>query len=120
MEQIRWLLLIQGLYFLVTGVWPLVSMRTFEAITGPKTDDWLVKTVGLLVTVIAVVLLWEAWQNRIVPEVALLAAGSAAVLLAVDIVYVAKRVIRPVYLLDALLEALFVAAWALAWMLRLR
>ena len=40
-----------------------------------------------------------------------------AVLLAVDIVHVAKRVIRPVYLLDALPEAP-VAAWALAWMLR--
>lgn len=114
-ELIRWLLLLQGLYYLVTGVWPLVSLRSFEAITGPKSDDWLVKTVGLLITVVAVVLLWEAWQHRIVPEVALLAAGSATVLLAVDIVYVIRHVIRPIYLLDALPEAFFGIAWAVAW-----
>jgi hypothetical protein len=29
--------LIQGVYFVATGVWPLVSIRTFMAITGPKT-----------------------------------------------------------------------------------
>jgi len=42
----------QGVYFLLTGIWPLLSMRTFEAVTGPKVDRWLVKTVGVLVAVI--------------------------------------------------------------------
>jgi hypothetical protein len=36
--------LAQGAYHLVTGVWPLVSMRTFASVTGPKVDKWLVKT----------------------------------------------------------------------------
>ena len=42
----------QGVYFLLTGIWPLLSMRTFEAVTGPKVDRRLVKTVGVLVAVI--------------------------------------------------------------------
>ena len=29
---------VQGLYCLITGVWPLVSIDTFQAVTGPKTD----------------------------------------------------------------------------------
>ena len=47
------LCVIQGLYYVVTGVWPLVSTcGTFEAVTGNKVDDWLVKTVGVLIIVI--------------------------------------------------------------------
>jgi hypothetical protein len=34
----RWLAGLQGAYFLVTGVWPLVHMPSFLAVTGPKTD----------------------------------------------------------------------------------
>ncbi len=49
--------LVQGIYFLVTGIWPLISMRTFLTITGPKTDLWLVKTVGLVLAVIGAVLI---------------------------------------------------------------
>jgi hypothetical protein len=48
--------LVQGIYFFLTGVWPLISMRTFLRITGPKTDLWLVKTVGLILAVMGAVL----------------------------------------------------------------
>ena len=48
----------------------------------------------------------------------LLAAGSAAALGAVDVIYVAKRVIPPIYLADAVPEAILVALWGVAWMTR--
>lgn len=54
------------------------------------------------------------YRRRVTPEVALLAAGSAAGLAAIDIVYVARRRIRPVYLLDAAAEAGLIALWGLA------
>jgi len=41
----------QGLFYLTSGIWPLLDMPSFEAVTGRKTDKWLVKTVGLLVAV---------------------------------------------------------------------
>jgi hypothetical protein len=53
------LLWVQGAYYLATGIWPLVSVETFQWVTGPKTDHlpsgyeadhWLVMTVGVLVT----------------------------------------------------------------------
>ena len=35
---------------MVFGAWPLVHMRSFEWVSGPKTDHWLVQTVaGLLI-----------------------------------------------------------------------
>jgi hypothetical protein len=39
-----------GVANLVGGLWPLVHIRSFEMVLGPKTDRWLVKTVaGLLI-----------------------------------------------------------------------
>jgi hypothetical protein len=111
---------VQGLYCLITGVWPLVSIETFQAVTGQKTDHlvtgregdhWLVDTVGVLVTANALVLLLAAWRNRPTPEVAVLAVGSAAGLIAIDVIYVARGVISPIYLADAALEAAFIVAW---------
>jgi hypothetical protein len=106
--------LTQGIYYAITGVWSLVSIRTFEAITGPKTDRWLVKTVGVLVLAIGAVLLRAGRRARPGPEIPLLAVGSAAGLAAIDVVYVAKRRISPVYLLDALAEVGLIAGWLVA------
>jgi hypothetical protein len=103
----------QGLYYVATGVWPLVSMPTFEAVTGPKVDHWLVKTVGVLVTAIGVVLALAGWRRRVEPEPALLAAGSAAGLAAIDTVYATKGRISKIDLLDAVLEIALVVTWAL-------
>lgn len=96
---------------MITGVWPLVSMRTFEMVTGPKTDKWLVKTVGVVVAVIGAALLTAAYQQRFGAEVVVLAVGSALGLALIDINYVARRVIPPIYLCDALLELVLAAGW---------
>src|SRR5436309_11999840 len=95
------LCLAQGLYYLLAGIWPLLSLATFEAVTGRKYDDWLVKTVGSLVLIEGAVFLIAAWRRSTAPEVAVLAIGSAVMLTLVDVIYVAQRVISPVYLLDA-------------------
>jgi energy-converting hydrogenase Eha subunit E len=98
-------------YYTATGLWPVVSMKTFERVTGPKRDDWLVKTVGLLITVVGVTLIHAGRQPRIHQEIRLLAALSAAALASVDVVYVARRRISPVYLLDAMPEMMLLAWW---------
>ena len=100
----------QGVYFLLTGIWPLVSMRTFEAVTGPKVDRWLVKTVGVLVAVIGASLLADA--SRPSRGTRVLGVGSAAALGGVDVVYSLRGRISKIYLVDAVLEALVVALWA--------
>jgi hypothetical protein len=97
----RTALTVQGGYYLVTGVAPFVSRRAFEAVTGPKTEWWLVQTVGAIVTASGAALLSGARSERVTPELRLLAAGCAASLAAIDIVYVARRRIAPTYLLDA-------------------
>ncbi len=104
----------QGLFYVVTGFWPVIHIRSFEAVTGNKTDDWLVKAAGALIGVIGLVLLAGSRRTVPPPEQPLLAVGSAATLATVDVVYVKKRVIPPIYLADAAVEV----ALALAWVVR--
>jgi hypothetical protein len=68
---------LQAAYFLVTGLWPIVSRPTFEAVTGPKTDYWLVRTVGALASVIGTTLGVASYRNRVSSELAVLGIGSA-------------------------------------------
>jgi hypothetical protein len=107
----------QGIFYVLTGVWPLVSIGTFQLVTGPKLDLWLVKTVGLLIAVIGLALLAGAKRRRIGPELVLLAAGSAASLAAVDIVYALSGRISDIYLLDAAVEIPLAVAWVVGWFL---
>jgi hypothetical protein len=104
----------QATYFVIIGIWPVVGLRSFERLSGPKVDDWLVKTVGVQVAVVGAALALAAKRQRITPEVELVAMGSALGLAAIDIIYVGRRRIRPVYLADAVLELGFAAGWILS------
>jgi hypothetical protein len=104
----------QGLYYVIGGIWPLVSIDTFQFVTGRKRDLWLVKTVGLLLTAIGAVLISAARGKRNSPEIVLLGAASAGVIGGVDVVYYRKGILRWVYLVDALAELAFIIGWLTA------
>jgi hypothetical protein len=94
-----------GAYYAVTGIAPFVSRRAFEAVTGPKSEWWLVQTVGAIVTPVGAAMLSAALRDRDTPEVVGLAAGCAVGLAAIDVTYVARGRIRWTYLLDAAAQA---------------
>ncbi len=106
--------LVQGIYFLVTGVWPILSMNTFLKITGPKTDLWLVKTVGLLLAVFGGTLIVAQVNGEIDTSLVVLAMGSALSLAVIEFIYVSKRVISPIYLADTIVELILIAWWFVA------
>ena len=98
-------------------------MRSFEAVTGPKTDHlptgneadhWLVMTAGALITAIGLSLLVAAWRGRGSAEIIVLAILSAIGLTAIDCIYTARGVIEPIYLLDAAAEVVLLLGWAVA------
>jgi hypothetical protein len=112
-RSLQTLLVCQGLYYAATGIWPLLDRRTFQAVTGPKADFWLVETVGALVAVVGGTLVVAGVRGEAGPEIRLLATGSAGVLATIDIAYAARGRIPRVYLLDAALELGFVS-WHIA------
>ena len=114
---------IQGTYFAATGLWPVVSIRSFQAVTGQKTDHlvtgyeqdhWLVNTVAVLVIAIGLALLVAAWRRHVPLEITILAAASAFGLAMIDVVYVARQTIWPIYLVDAVAQVGFLAGWSTA------
>ena len=101
-----------GAFDVVAGAWPLLNLRSFEAVTGPKPEGWLVKTVGTLVTGIGAVLVMAGMRRRVTPEIATLAVATSVELSVIDLVYAGvRRRISPVYLLDAVVELGLIAAW---------
>jgi hypothetical protein len=109
------LALLQGVFYILTGVWPLVDIGSFQLVTGPKTDLWLVKTVGVLVAVIGAALLVAARRRSLGDEIVVLAAGSALGLAAIDIIYSLSGRISAIYLGDAAVEIGLAVLWAVAW-----
>jgi hypothetical protein len=110
-KHARLLALVQGLYFVVTGIWPLVHMPSFIQVTGSKTDLWLVETVGILVIAIGLALITAKAGPMPPVPVIVQAIAAAAGLAAIDIIYVANGTIRPIYLADAFVELIFIGAW---------
>jgi hypothetical protein len=113
----RFLGVAQGTANILGGVWPLASMRTFEAIFGRKVDRWLVYTVaGLLVANgTAQVLASRAGEVRAARWIGM---GTAASLGVIDAIFVPRRRIPWTYALDGAVEATWLALWARARMPR--
>ena len=100
----------QGWFNVAGGLWPLVSMRSFEKVFGPKADRWLAYTVaGLLVTNGATQLL--AARSGELGSARLVGRGTAATLLAIDLVYVPPGRLRWTYLIDAAFELGWLGLW---------
>jgi hypothetical protein len=99
----------QGLYYLVTGTWPIVHLRSFVALTGPKRDTWLVQTFGLLVAALGAALLADEDRPGAASTVRFAVAPALALAVA-EIAFVARGRIRPIYLVDTAIELALVAA----------
>ncbi len=102
---------IQGLYYLFMGIWPLVGIVSFQRVTGPKTDLWLVYTIGLLLVVIGCAIMLSAYRKKIPHEIAFLAISTAIVLIGIEVVFIFKGVISAIYLLDTVVQGLLVLGW---------
>jgi ABC-type Fe3+-siderophore transport system permease subunit len=109
---------IQGWFYLLTGIWPLVSDTSFQLVTGFKTDFWLAQTVGALLVVSGAVMLHAAKVRRVTPEIIGLSAGQAFALAVMDIYAVLQPSATPVYLLDVFVEVALIAAWFHVWRIK--
>lgn len=110
---------IQGVYFLLSGVWPLADINSFMAVTGPKTDLWLVRTVGVLVASIGVCLLVQQAKRHIDWAVIFMCITAGGGMAIIEIVNALTMRVPAIYFADAFLEAIFCTAW-LVGSLRLR
>jgi hypothetical protein len=107
--------LIHGAYLFATGAWPIVSLRTFKKVTGPKPEGWLTKGVGACLANVGAVLLAAGARGKVARELRLLGAGVGLSFAAMDFYYAGvRRRISPVYLLNGAASLALVALWGLA------
>jgi hypothetical protein len=102
----------QGLYLVAVGLWPMVHMPSFIALAGPREDLWAVRMAALLTIMIGMTLYRvrnKAWRDDL--TVVLLAMGSAASYLAIDVAYVAQGAVSPVHLVDAVMQLIVLTMW---------
>ena len=107
-------LLIQGIYYVITGVWPILHITSFIQVSGPKIDLWLVKAVGVLIGTIGGALLIHYFNKEtyLTLEIIFLSIASAVSLGFIDVYYTAIDRIWDVYLFDAVAQAVILLMWA--------
>lgn len=111
-KLILWLLYGQSIYYLLTGVWPILHIESFMAVTGPKNDIWLVQTVGVMIIAVGLSLFTAARIKSYHLPTMILGLSAALGLMLVDVVFYLKGDIPAIYLADAIAELLLVLAWA--------
>src|SRR4051812_2565295 len=97
--------LVQGSFYVISGLWPIAHLRSFEAVTGKKKEPRLVQTTGALIAAIGAALLVGAGARRRERSAKALGIASALVLGGADMLFVARRQIPRIYLGDAVAEA---------------
>lgn len=105
----------QSLYTLVTALWALIDIDSFMAVTGPKTDIWLVKTVAVILIPISFCLISACFVHTNLLPIAVLSITLATGLIIIEIYYTGRGTISKIYLADTVMQSGFIAAWAMIW-----
>ena len=100
-----------GVFNVAGGLWPLVHLRSFEWVLGPKTHVWLQRTTGGLLVSAGLAQLAAAPDPQGPAQARRIELCTALTLLAVDLVYVPMGRIRPTYLLDAAMQTGWIRTW---------
>ena len=100
-----------GIFNIVGGAWPLAHRRSFEGFFGPKEEEWLQQTTGALLVAAGCGQVLAAGEPGGAAHARRAGLGTAATLLAIDLMYAPKGRIRWTYLLDGVLEAAWIVAW---------
>ncbi|MBT1707921.1 hypothetical protein KK062_06800 [Fulvivirgaceae bacterium PWU5] len=101
----------QAAYIFITGIWPLIDINSFMAVTGKKTDLWLVKTVGALLLPVASCLGMYRYLNADKRPAILLGGAIAVAFISIDFYYALTDVISDIYLVDGIIEVGFLLVW---------
>jgi hypothetical protein len=109
---------VQGFYYVLIGLTPVLAGGGFRAVRGPDADPWVLRSYGLIVAAVGAALLIESRRRNAVAGTGRPAIAVAVVLAAADVVFVATRTAPSVYLIDAAVQAAFVFWWVRVMLMR--
>lgn len=100
-------------YYVVTGAWAVLDRTSFERVTGPKHDYWLVRLVGGLAVAVGASLGAAVVTGRRSRDDTTLAFATSLAFVVADVH--AARTVSRVYLGDVVVHAIFLPAWFRPW-----
>ena len=101
-----------GAYLLAAGAWPVLHLRSFEAVTGPKLEGWLAKGVGIGMANVGASLALAGRRGEVRRPLRILGLGMALGFAALDFYYAGiRRRISPAYLFNGVAQLIFASAW---------
>lgn len=107
--------LAHGAYLIATGAWPIVHLRSFAWVTGPKPEGWLAKAVGACMVNIGSTLVVAGLRGKVSRELRLLGISTALTFASMDVYYaLIRRRIKPTYLFNAAGQVACALLWAVA------
>jgi hypothetical protein len=111
----------QGVFYVVTGLWPIIHLRSFEKFTGRKQqrEGLLAQSMGGLIAAVGVALIAGSLEERPSRALKWLGMGSAIALGVADLVFARRGLVRHTsetksYFADAAAEGAAIAGWIIA------
>jgi hypothetical protein len=114
MKLLTYLSRMQGLYYFIMGIWPILDIDSFVSVTGPKTDIWLVRTAGALIAGIGLTFLVAQAIQKTDAAIVTLALTASFGLCVIDVLNSITGRIPVIYLADAFVQSFFFTAWAVS------
>jgi hypothetical protein len=105
------LALAHGIYFVLGGAWPLIDMRSFEFINGPKSDHIQVRAIAGISLFIGAALLWCVHRGVIENPMRLVVAGAGGTLAIVMFNPSGPGGIEQAMLAQGIAHAIFSLCW---------
>lgn len=109
--QMRALVVIQGSYYMVSALWPLIHIESYMWLVGPITDVWLAKTVATMVIAISITMFFHLILNTDSRPLILLGIATSLAFAYTDTYYTVNGTLSSIYFLDAAAEFLFLITW---------
>lgn len=105
----------QGVFYVITGLWPIIHLRSFERITGRRREGWLAKAMGGMITAVGAALIVGSLESKAPRSLRVLGMGSALALGLADLVFATRgRKAQKAYLADAVAEGAAFTGWVIA------
>jgi hypothetical protein len=105
---------VQGTYYLLIGLWPLVALDSLPTASAAADHAWSLPAFGLVVAVVGLWLLTAGRKRNALAEISRLGILVALVVASVDVLLVIHGTAPLVYLADAVIQCAFVLWWVRA------
>jgi hypothetical protein len=116
-QQKRLTIVLQSLYYLFAGLWPLLHMLSFMSESGPKADPWLMQAEGMLIVCIISAFVIDLYTHKAAFSIIFLAVSTSIGFLYIDLMHSFSGEMGGIYLIDASAHLVLMTIWSL-WLMR--